>query len=405
MEKLLLVGGGRWARVLLSVLIEILPAECQIVWVTRYGRAVAETWCQSRQLSNIQVHEHLSEVRLSDAAQGPAIVAAFDGAVVATSPHQHADTVRTLLHAHIPTLCEKPFVLDVQQAEQLEHLAKAQNTLLGVNLELHYASYLERLHARSGNLPRGHIAIQWLDPWSEQRYGETKYSDVFTSIVHDMFAHCWSLLRRVSGRTQWHVCSVTLADDTSVTIELEHGGLSASICLSRRAAQRTRTISLNDGLVLLDFSIEPGWIERESRREILNWETSRPLTRSLQSFLNLLDNRALNKRRCPAATDSLTWPLNVSVCREAVRLSTEIAADLLQQQWQRLHHIIGGRGPVNDELRQQLIFDIFVPLAAQCGRRVEFTEPARLAEFVAEVEQRLASGCQLHDFFPAQPIG
>ncbi len=398
MKELLLIGGGRWARVLMSVLVDILPANWRIVWVTQHGHAAAQQWCHSGQLTNVRVLEQWSPEPQSTTTGSTS--PQFAAAVVATSPHTHVFTVRQLLQAGVPTLCEKPLVLDSQHAQQLEQLAIAQQTPLGVNLELHFASYLERFLVATADIEPQHVAIEWHDPWSEVRYGETKYSDVFTNVVDDMFPHCWSLLRRVTGVNDWNIDGVTCNRDTSVTIEMSQAGLTASVSLSRRAAARTRIIDVNHSTVVLDFSCEPGWMERDAKRTELTWESARPLSRSLQSFMDVVAAHSAcdEEQQCRELWQS--WPLSVVACRAAVDLSSAIAAQLLQEHWRTLQSTEPASDPAKRALRQSFLFDLFVPLAAQHEQRVEFTQPERLAEFFTEVEKRLSRGDQLQDFLP-----
>lgn len=444
MKKLVLLGGGRWARVLMSVLANVLPTDWQILWVTQHGRRAAELWCgeqganAARPKGWIEIASQVSHAQLLH----------MQAAIVATSPHTHADWLRRLLNAQVPTLCEKPLVLDPHQAEELECQAVAVNCPLGVNVELHYASYMQHFArlvsdldaqraaapatsfsiASSDNtaqspavrLSARHVELQWLDPWSEVRYGETKYSDVYTNIVDDMFPHCWSLLRHVTGVDDWSVEQVEYTLNSDVQISLRQGDISAHITLSRRAPQRTRRLSvrlspqtehlpqggserhasksLNSGVgntktvpsdftAEIDFSREPGFVVQDGQRQELQWEGERPLTRSINSFLEVIDgHRSSDHHRWHS------WPLSIVACRHSVRVSSAIAGQLHRAQQRWLDHCMAGDqvqvGASEDSFRRRLWFDMFIPMAAAAGQRVEFTDPPRLQEFFDSIAQR-----------------
>lgn len=375
----------------MNVLTQLPTDDSRIVWVTQHGATAARAWCNLYPGTNVSVVEQLSELTTP--------LADFQAAVVATAPHVHSSTVRPLLHAGVPTLCEKPLTLDVRHAAELEQLAVARATPLGVNLELHYACYLDSLVAfTSHRLPR-QVAIQWLDPWSEQRYGETKYGDVFTGLVDDMFPHCWSLLRRITGITQWEIVRVAYNSDTSVSIELRHGETSGSVLLSRRADKRSRIIRI-DGTAVLDFSHEPGWLELDGQRTDLSWETARPLTQSLHAFLEIAERSCLARQRAVACDAWQQWPLSAIACAPAVRIATAIAKELRSAQWECLQRIRRGV-PVFPVDRHHLLIDLFVPLAALSGERIDLTRPSALQKFLASVERRLEGAANLQDFVPS----
>jgi predicted dehydrogenase len=191
LRRVALLGGGRWSRVLLPVIQSLLAADSEIVWVTEHGQQFAHSWLIDKGITRVSLSTDLAMV-----AQ------AIDAAVVATSPVRHANQVRELLERSIPTFCEKPFTLDFDEAAALQQFAASTACPLGINLEMHFASYIEdfaTLVGRRSDCGKNvrTIAIAWLDPWSDSRYGETKHGDIYTSIVDDMWPHCWSLLRKL----------------------------------------------------------------------------------------------------------------------------------------------------------------------------------------------------------------
>lgn len=425
----------------MSVLADVLPADWQILWVTRHGRPAAERWCREQRSSEcgsatrpadwIEVASHVDAAQLSQ----------MRAAIVATSPHTHADWLQRLLRAQVPTLCEKPLALDPQQAAAMEHQAVVDNCPVGVNLELHYATYLEQFArlvselesqlpgtaatipstpaeqpqaSRSDSSRPRHVELLWLDPWSEVRYGETKYSDVYTNIVDDMFPHCWSVLRHVTSVDAWGVEQVEYLLNSDVQISLVQGNVSASIILSRRAPQRRRRLSVrlpgqgsrsgpsdvgeplsipgssrfgtSSYTAELDFSPEPGFILQPGQRHELQWDGERPLTRSLKSFLEVVAAHRSGDQQLWQS-----WPLSIVSCRQSVQVSTAIAARLHRAQQRWLDRCLAGdracMGTDGDAFRQRLWFDMFVPIAAAAGQRVEFTDPQQLQTFFDSIAQ------------------
>ncbi len=375
MNKLCVIGGGRWSRVLMNVLLDVLPAHWQILWETKYGQESAANWCVSRNETRIQVVPQIAQSQLKQ----------MSAAIVATAPHTHASHVRRTLVAGVPTFCEKPFVLELAQCQELEQIAIQKNCPLGVNLELTYASYLEDFAHWTRGLVLSRLDIQWTDPWSEERYGETKYGDLYTNIIDDMFPHCWSLLAGITGVRSWELSDVQYLDNSDVYVELVGGGIQASVTLGRRSPRRFRTIQLNRGEASLDFSVEPGIIAMSDQRTVLAWRTARPLTRSTRSFLDVVEGRG----------DWRAWPLSVVNCRDSVQISVRTAEVLFQRQQQLLKSTAAFTPMSQREFRDRVIFDSCLPLAAQQECRVDFGSEVVVRRFIECVEEQLAKGIEV----------
>src|SRR5579859_6946219 len=109
-----IVGGGRWSRVLLSVLDTLLPEGREITWISRHGQSKALKWARAHPTLRLRVSE--SEKALGEAG--------LEALLVASSPQFHCGHVRNGIELGIPTLCEKPIVLTIQQAEDLAETAR-----------------------------------------------------------------------------------------------------------------------------------------------------------------------------------------------------------------------------------------------------------------------------------------
>lgn len=359
LRRIALWGGGRWSRVLLPVIQSLLGADSEIVWVTEYGYESARRWLIDQGINRVVVQSNI------DWDFGK-----IDAAVVATSPALHGRQVRALLERGIPTFCEKPFTLDVDEAFELQRLAASHGCPLGVNLEMHFASFIEDFatlvsgrYGSSSNI-RG-IEITWLDPWSESRYGETKHGDVYTSVVDDMWPHCWSLLRRLCPRGKVTSVEDVQYEPTSgqVDFKVSFDEVLANVALSRRSERRVRRVAVNGGETVLDFSDEPGSTEIGGALSMNRWRGERPLTRSLSSFFEMLldtdhpDNSAND------------WNLSVLACLDSVRSAQKIGGELRQLQRARLDSLRASAIDLADLSHRNLIVDLLLPEYAATDRR------------------------------------
>lgn len=348
LRRVALFGGGRWSRVLLPVIQSLIDGDAEILWVTTHGFEHAKRWLLDKAIERVSV---LKQFDLD--------VVAIDAAVVATSPATHGQQVYQLLKRNIPTLCEKPFTLDFDEAVELHRMARDATCPLGVNLELHFASFVEDF--ANANIGRSLCTIEltWLDPWSEIRYGEIKHGDVYTSIVDDMWPHCWSLLRRLCP----HCIVDSIADvryepsNGDVHISVRINETVVKVVLSRRSDQRVRKITVNNGEAVLDFSTEPGTTEIDGVMSVNRWRGARPLSRSLSSFFKVALAPELNAK----------WAL--TDCLDAVRSAQVIGEQLQSLQRARLDDIRDKGVELTDETHRNLFIDLLLPQYATKDRR------------------------------------
>ncbi len=379
--RVALYGGGRWSRVLLPIMQSLLVDDAEIAWVTDHNREVAQRWLAEKNIERVTLHS-TSEFNRKLTATADNAATKIRCAIVATSPPQHALLTRQLLQHRVPTFCEKPLTLDLEQAIALQQLASEYHCPLGVNLEMHFASYIEdfatQLYQRPINAqPIRSLDITWTDPWTDVRYGEIKMGDVYTNIVDDMWPHCWSLLRRIrpSG-------SVTAIDgvnydpvDGQIEITLRFDGIATQLSLGRRADHRSRRVNVNRGEAILDFSSEPGFTEITGQRIDNVWRGSRPLTRSLASFFEVVQRPELLNG----------WPLFASACLDSVKSAQAIASQLQSQQRAMLERFCANGIDTANASHRNLIVDLLLPEYAAKDRRWSVATQAEQVAFVTHV--------------------
>src|SRR5262245_29400889 len=104
---ILLVGGGRWARVHAGVLASLLSPEQKVVWYTKHSVPQVE-----------QCIVQLGEAkRFSVISDWHEALRSSDAAIVAARSKSHAIIALELLSQRIPVLVEKPMALDVRAAD------------------------------------------------------------------------------------------------------------------------------------------------------------------------------------------------------------------------------------------------------------------------------------------------
>lgn len=368
MNIVCLFGGGRWSRVLLTVLLENYP-QLSIIWVTKNNYLQNVEWLNGQKITRVKIIQE--EEQAWDLKP--------EAVIIATASHLHGHYVKQALMRKIPVLSEKPFCYTTSEAQELIGLSKQFKVAAGVNFEFTYASYLHAFAEQLNNVAISSIDIIWQDSFCETRYGEKKIGDIYTPLMKDSFQHCWSMLNFLLPNEVLSISSVSYNEDTSVLLEGYTGAKQVKISLSRRAPQRTRVISINSRAAVLDFTVEPG-ITTINGQVIQNeWTGNRPLLAVFKSFFAVIKKPNL----LPA------WPLSIMNCVDAVSLGTQ-ATQLLEQAQQGF---LEKRYPLKakDLMTRNLLMDIFLPKLTAQGEYHRAHDEQEQIKFSEHVIKMLAS--------------
>lgn len=367
MFKLCVFGGGRWAKVIVSVISSQLPRGAKILWVTSNNYNDCLNWVSENPLGNdISINVVNRDICSADK---------IDAAIVATATPTHHVYVEKCLTLHIPTLCEKPLSITVESSYELIELSRKNKCALGVNYEFLYATYLQDFKSKIDVMDVSSVEMYWHDPVSEIKYGEVKKSDYSTSIIYDQFSHCCSIIGFLFPENKLSsVDRLNYLANSSVNLICVSDEIEFNFSLSRRSGARKRSICINGELVL-DFSIEPGFISLNRVVEKCVWKTHRPLYCSLSSFLNVALNK-LSLSDWPALIDNNAYI--IQLCAEG-----EIKLNLaFEQMIQELK---------DDEMYNaeniqliNLMIDKYVPEAAKRGYRIELNTIFEQHQFAKE---------------------
>jgi predicted dehydrogenase len=342
-QPIILLGGGRWARVLLKVLFSLNRAE-HIIWVSSYGFAKNQDWLAEQKLTGVILRHYDEEIW----DQGTKAV------LVATDTARHARLLEQAVYHGIPVLCEKPFALDPAEAESLVEAASRKGLVAGVNLEFMYASYLHDFKDRLGGRALRSIDMSWHDPFHEIRHGEDKYGDVYTPLVHDTLPHCWSMLHILLKGAPVELTELEYDRSSQITLMAESAAVDLRITLNRRGQSRVRRISVNTDEAVLDFAQEPGSIAVSGHApEHMSWTGLRPLGASLTAFLNAIED------------PEQIYPSSIATCLQSVVLAQD-AFVRAQAGFRRILLDLEQKGTLraDDPYVQNIFVDMLVPQLA-----------------------------------------
>lgn len=279
-----IIGGGRWARQIATVLGEVCAAGSHITLCSPTNPSGWLKWIE-------QGHSRPSAgVRYDTATQITDILHdnRITHVIVARSARDHATTSVALLNAGKSVYVEKPFALNETEAEAVSAAATGRVCMIG--LVLLFASNIRRFaEAVAAIGPLQSIAVTWADTTAEHRHGEYKSYDISLNVVVDVLPHAYSLLRSMLSAPAMLLSNVSSqAGGRIVTLELKCGECVASTTLARDAPTRERIIEVTaaGGRARLDFSREPGVANINDMPLDVSTGFTSPLEAALRFFLS-----------------------------------------------------------------------------------------------------------------------
>jgi len=288
------MGGGRWARVIIEVLFEMLDPNINISIYSPNNHSFMKEW----NIENNFRHKVKVIKRFPNSFSNSSAV------IVANAARDHYNSSILALRAGADVLVEKPITLNYKQAIGLDNLSKKQNKIICASHVFLYASYLENFSKQikqKGKIEK--IYICWQDTVVEKRHGELKNFDPGVPIILDCLPHIFSIISKfISIDIPYN--SINLQIDlggSKVIMKVESSGVPIEICLIRNGFKRVRLIeTLVEGKNnTLDFSIEPGEIEIENKKMSgdFNWGNEpKPLKQLLLAFLLGVNSRKFDER-------------------------------------------------------------------------------------------------------------
>lgn len=281
-DSIAVIGGGRWARVLVDVLCGLVPPSVAISVHSRRNTGSIAAWAAAGGLGK--------RVQLSSA--WPRSLFGGSGAViVANAARDHQAAVEWALSAGVPALVEKPIALSLSAAQRLVDLARDRNVCLAAAHVFLFARYLENFAklVATGRIESLHI--DWADPESEERYGERKQYDPSLPVFSDWLPHVVPIAGALLPGLPDNCRRLEVRrGGAALELELMAGSIPCTVRMERNAKRRQRLVHAFVGgeMFQLNFSTEPGTICRDSSTMTGDqyWDSrKRPVARMLIAFL------------------------------------------------------------------------------------------------------------------------
>lgn len=379
--NIVIVGGGRWARVLTDVLCGLVPSSVAISVHSRHNIASMGAWAKDRGLEG--------RIQLS-AAWPPSFSGSSNAVVVANAARDHAAAVEWALSEGIAVLVEKPMALTSDAANRLANLARERNVRFAPAHVFLFSRYIEnfsKLIANAGEIQSLHV--DWVDPELEERYGESKRYDPGVPVFSDWLPHIIPIVGVLLAKLPDSYRNLKVSrGGAAVEIELMAGDILCVIRLERNAERRKRVVQVNAGreVLQLDFSAEPGIIRHGASVMTGDkyWNSDkRPVACMLTAFLKWAACGEIDKR------------LDIGPGLHACRIIDQTAEEYHSALMPWLIAKLAVPAPVDDSLRYALSELLLAegPLSAvELDRRIELVtsrfvgvDGARCARELADV--------------------
>ncbi|MGQ0675223.1 MAG: Gfo/Idh/MocA family oxidoreductase [Rhodospirillales bacterium] len=257
-QRCVIVGGGRWARVVIRELLGVLPPATAVAIVSPSAADAMGDWvaiddATRRYAGRIEVRRDLPGGVEGDA----------DIAVVVNRPAQHHAVAAALLERGYHVLVEKPFTTDPEQARDLVVLGAKRGRVVAAGLVFLAAGYMHDFRRRLNFDPAttASVEIQWEDPIVETRYGEAKRASADIGIAMDVLPHVWSILQAIFGAgvpLELRLASAD-RDRRAITVAGAAGSARMTAVLNRAGTARRRVLALSgpNGAAARDFAGDP----------------------------------------------------------------------------------------------------------------------------------------------------
>ena len=293
-EQVVVVGGGRWARVIITELCGIVAPSVGICVCSRHNARAMSAWVQDCGIDRrVQVSSDWPPKKLRATA----------AVIIANAARDHAEVVEWAVSNVQPVLVEKPMVLSAATAHRLASLAAERGAKFAPAHVLLFARYLEnfgRLVATAKSIRA--LTISWRDPRREDRYGEEKTYDAGLPVFADCIPHVVSIIRTLIPDSPIRCDRLDfIRGGARLKLLLKSGEVPCQVQLERNGDRRVRFIEAftEGGAYKLDFAVEPGMILGPNQTTIGDpeWNAgSRPLATLLTAFLTWAAGGAADRR-------------------------------------------------------------------------------------------------------------
>jgi len=315
------MGGGRWARVYVDVLLQLLPVTSKVLVYSPRNGKLMDSWIQERGVGErVNVFSSLPVLPASESR----------AVIVVNTAVDHERSVEWAIAQRATVLVEKPLTLNFSASRRLVEKADRQGVYLATAHVFLFAGYLDSFRREVQTLSDvATIDVLWADAAVEARHGEVKSFDPGLRIFEDCIPHVMSMLEVLDPGSSPAIAGLRLfRGGANLELALASPERRYTVRLVRNGQTRRRVLTAANsaGACTLDFSREPGIITNgaETMSALSDWASvQKPLSCMLERFLVAVGGGHRDPR------------LEPEVGLRAARLSEEISPvyEAAQGEW------------------------------------------------------------------------
>jgi len=253
LNKVIVIGGGRWARIILLELDKLLADEIALFCVTSHFVNDMRDWGIAQNMS--RKFEVLASLpKQSDHMNSIAIVA--------NAASNHTAATSTALENGFHVLVEKPFALCQSQAMKIIELARRRGLILASAHVFMFSNAVAKFKEKISTLDNiNYVKMIWTDQLDESHSSSRKIYDPSTPIYLDVFPHVFSILYQIGLTPQTGHLAVDLSRGGScLKLKIENKTIKFDFFLERNSMSRRRFLEVQSNekeIMKLDFVREP----------------------------------------------------------------------------------------------------------------------------------------------------
>ena len=281
-KDILLIGSGRWGKILLEEINKNFINIKNIYVFTNYPISLKK-WIYKKKYKNICIFKNISDLKK--------INTKF--ALIANKNKDHFKFCKKLLYLGYNILVEKPFVLNLKNYKKLIQISKNKKLFLLLGLQFFYAyyfSYIKKKIIKKYKI--NNISFEWFDKKNEKKNNLLKKHDVNINYIEDVFYHIYSIVYIFLGKGSFKFGNEALTNNHVQSLVFRHNKCNINLNCSRKWNQRKRIIKFklfNGNTLSINFSNDSNLIVKlnNRRKKIPQNLCEKTLKYQLYSFFKL----------------------------------------------------------------------------------------------------------------------
>ena len=184
--SLIIVGGGRWANIILNELLSNFKNLKKIFIITKNKNILSKFPTEFNK--KIYLSKNLNNINLKKISHG----------IIVNKNSDHYLYSKKILKKNINILVEKPLVKKIKEYETLKKFSRQKKRIIHVSMPFFFAYYFFCIK-KLINKNNAQLTFEWHDPKNDKRHGMLKKYDRSISYLEDIIYHIFGILNCLFG--------------------------------------------------------------------------------------------------------------------------------------------------------------------------------------------------------------